>query len=90
MPAIHLYMPRCGADGVIVATRDDGVVVEFRGPAYQDWDLGEDSPMYRLHSCLRRINISELHCSNVETVTPWHDEWEEVRGMFEAGMAGRD
>ncbi|MDB6082227.1 MAG: hypothetical protein JWN43_108 [Gammaproteobacteria bacterium] len=86
MPSIHLYMPRCGADGVIVATRDDGVRVEFRGAAYSDWDLGEDSPMYRLHSCLRRINISELHCGNVETVTPWHDEWEEVRGMFEAGM----
>jgi hypothetical protein len=42
--------------------------------------------MFRLNSCLRRINISELHCGNIETVMPWHDEWEAVRGMFEAAL----
>jgi hypothetical protein len=75
-------MPDCGEAGVIIATRDDGVRVEFRGRPYHLWESNEDTPMSRLHSLLKRVNISQLHCSQAETVTPWHTEWAEVSEMF--------
>jgi len=77
-PYIELYMPSGGEEGVIVATRDDGVRVEFRGRPYSQWDLGESTPMYRLHSLLRRVNISDLHNGETQVLTPWHTEWDEV------------
>ena len=67
---IRLYMPNGGEDGVIIATRNDGKCVEFRGNAYSKWIEGESSPMYVLHSSLKRINISNLHNDLIETVTP--------------------
>lgn len=79
---IRLYMPNGGEDGVIIATRNDGKCVEFRGNAYSKWIEGESSPMYVLHSSLKRINISNLHNDLIETVTPWHPEWERVYQMF--------
>lgn len=75
-------MPECVELGIIVATRDDGVLVEFRGNPYHLWSIDEDTPMSWLHSLLRRINISQLHCGGIETVTPWHPEWSQVREMF--------
>ena len=79
---IRLYMPNGGEDGVIVATRNDGKRVEFRGTPYSKWAEGEDSPMFSLHSSLKRVNISNLHNDLVETVTPWHPEWETIYQMF--------
>lgn len=81
-------MPECGEAGVIVATRDDGVRVEFRGRPYHAWTEDEDSAMFRLHSLLWRINISQLHCGEVETLTPWHPEWRDVNAMFVAALQG--
>lgn len=83
---IDLHMPRGGEDGVIVATRSDGAKVEFRGKPYSQWDVGENSPMYRLHASLVRVNISTLHCSEVENVSAWHEEWPIVNAMFEAAL----
>jgi hypothetical protein len=50
-----------------------------------------DSIASNVNSAPRFIQVregvcEELHCGNVETVTPWHEEWEEVRGMFEAAL----
>jgi len=87
---IRLHMPRGGEDGVIVATRDDSVRVEFRGRPYSLWDIGEDTPMTHLHSSFLRINISNLHCNETETVTPWHDEWEIVAAMFNTALQAVD
>ena len=88
MSHINLYMPDCGEAGVIVATREDGVRVEFRGNPYHTWQEDEDTPMVRLHSLLKRINISQLHCGATETLTPWHPEWEEVNAMFNEALRG--
>jgi hypothetical protein len=88
MSHIKLHMPECGEAGVIVATRDDGVRVEFRGNPYHAWTVDEDTPMFRLHCLLKRVNISQLHCGEVEIVTPWHPEWEEVNAMFCAALRG--
>ena len=46
----------------------------------------EDTPMSRLHGLLRRINISQLHCNQVEVVTPWHPEWNAVAAMVEEAL----
>lgn len=86
MSHIKLHMPDCGEAGVIVATRDDGVRVEFRGNPYHAWTAEEDTPMVRLHNLLMRINISQLHCGEVETLTPWHPEWEDVNVMFNEAL----
>jgi len=83
-------MPNGGEDGVIIANRDDGLRVEFRGRPYSLWNLDEDTPMTRLHSAFRRINVSNLHCDETETVTPWHDEWEVVNAMFDAALDDTD
>ena len=83
-------MPDCGEAGVIIATRDDGMRVEFRGNPYHLWAADEDTPMSRLHSALKRVNISQLHCSQPETVTPWHPEWEQVSSMFLQALAGKN
>lgn len=79
---IRLHMPNGGEDGVIVATRDDGKRVEFRGRPYSKWEIDENSQMYELHAHLKRIDVSNLHCDQVETVTPWHPEWEAISKMF--------
>lgn len=86
MAAIALIMPRCGEDGVIIATRSDGVRVEFRGRPYSRWEIGEDTPMYHLHSCLQRVNISDLHCGLEQVVTSWHPEWLTVMRMFNEAL----
>lgn len=86
--AIELFMTE--DQSVIVARRKaDGFVVEFRGRPYHLWEEGEDTPMYRLHSLLWRINISDLHAGRVEVVTPWHPEWDAVNAMFEAALAAQ-
>lgn len=88
MAHIKLFMLDCGEAGVIVAIRDDGFRVEFRGNPYHAWQEDEDTPLSRLHGLLKRINISQLHCNEVETLTPWHLEWNEVAGMFEQALQG--
>ncbi len=86
MPAIRLWMPDCGEAGVIVATRDDGVRVEFRGRPYSKWQIGENSEMAQLHEILKTVNISQLHCGEIETVTPWNSEWNLLNEMFSAAL----
>jgi hypothetical protein len=49
---------------------------------------GRGHAMSRLHGLLKRINISQLHCNGVETLTPWHPEWAEVTTMFERALQG--
>ena len=84
---IRLYMPNGGEDGVIVAIRNDDKRVEFRGNPYSKWVEGENSPMYALHSSLKRANISNLHSDLVETITPWHPEWGAINQMFLDALA---
>lgn len=88
MSHIRLFMSDCGEAGVIIATREDGVRVEFRGNPYHTWEIDEDTPMFRLHTLLSRINISQLHCGAVETLTTWHPEWREVSEMFNQALCG--
>lgn len=79
-------MPSGGEDGVIIAIRDDDVRVEFRGSPYSKWNVNESSPMYQLHSSLRRIDISQLHNGEIEVVTPWHPEWKIVSELFDTAL----
>lgn len=91
MAYIDLRMPRCGEDGVLIATRDDGQTVEFRGKPYSQWEIGDDSPFIQIHSVLERVNISALHCGETERVTShngFFPEWEFVNSMFEAALQG--
>ena len=81
---IRLFMPQGGEAGVIIATNSNGERVEFRGSAYSTWTEHEDSAMFRLHSALKRVNISNLHADGIETVTPWHPEWTEVETLFDS------
>jgi hypothetical protein len=93
MAHIVLRMPRCGEDGVLIATRGDGYVVEFRGTPYSQWEEGEDSPFFQIHSALQRINISDLHCNLSQTVTSQpgvFPEWAFINMMFEAALRGGD
>lgn len=72
---------------MIIAIRvGDSYRVEFRGRPYSQWDAIEDTPMYRLHACLQRIDISALHANEVVTVTPWHSEWRAVKTQFDAAL----
>lgn len=76
---------------MIVATRGDGYVVEFRGTSYSHWEEGEDSPFFRIHSALLRINISDLHCNRPQTLTSQPEvfpEWEFINQMFEQALLG--
>jgi len=79
-------MPSGGEEGVIIATRDDGMRVEFRGNPYSRWVENENSSMFVLHSSLQRIDISQLHNGVVEIVTPWHPEWKVVSELFETAI----
>jgi hypothetical protein len=93
MAYIDLRMPRGGEDGVIIATRHDGVVVEFRGKPYSQWEIGDESPMIQVHSALQRVNISELHNGETERVTShngFFPEWEFISSLFEAALQGGD
>lgn len=82
LSSIRLYMPNGGESGVIVATSNTGMRVEFRGSPYSLWSEQESSPMSRIHSAIVRANIANLHSGEVETITPWHSEWEVVRTLF--------
>lgn len=84
----RVFMPDGGEKGVIIVTRSDGVVVEFRGKKYSEWQVGEDSQMYRLHSKFSQLNISNLHNSIIETITPWHAEWDQISAMFDDALTG--
>jgi hypothetical protein len=79
-------MPNCGDDGLMIATRDDGARVEFRGVPYHLWTAEEDTPFSRLHGALERVNVSALHADEVETVTPWHPEWPVVSAMVSEAL----
>ena len=86
--AIRIWMPDCGEAGVIIATRDDGARVEFRGEPYSLWKEGDQSPMIALHSLLKTVNISQLHCGEIETLTPWNIEWGAILALFESALSG--
>lgn len=79
-------MPAGGEDGVMILTRSDGIIVEFRGRPYSQWCIGEDTPMYRLHASLIRTDISRLHSGFTEIITPWHSEWEIVKRMHDEAI----
>jgi len=80
--SLRLFMPNGGEDGVIIAEANDGTRVEFRGNPYSKWAEDECSPMFEIHACLKRVNVSNLHSNMVETVTPWHPEWNFIHKMF--------
>lgn len=82
MRYVRLYMPNGGNDGVIIASDSRGYKVEFRGRPYHIWDIGEDTPMFHLHSALKTVNISQFQNDEVETVTPWNAEWDEIKRLF--------
>jgi hypothetical protein len=84
MSHIRLYMPRGGEDGVIIAWDEHRRCVEFRGPPYSQWhpNTSPDSPFYRLYSSLRTVNISDLHNGELQTITPWNEEYPFVRCLF--------
>ncbi len=82
MAHFKIFMPNCGADGVILLIDPTGYVVEFRGRPYHEWDENEDSPMYRLHCMFVRVDISRLHSEQIETVTSWHPEFTSISEMF--------
>jgi hypothetical protein len=86
MAHIQLYMPNCGQDGVIIAERNYAERVEFRGRPYHLWDIGEDTPMFHLHCLLKNVNISQLHCGQIETITQWHQEWSAVNNLFQRAI----
>jgi hypothetical protein len=91
MAHIVLRMPRCGEDGVLIATRGDGYVVEFRGKPYSQWEIGDDTPFIQIHSVLERVNISDLHCGLSQTVTSQpgvFPEWEFINTMFDLALQG--
>ena len=80
--SIRLYMPNGGESGVIIATSNTGLRVEVRGNPYSVWSEQESSPMSRIHSAIVRANIANLHSGEVETITPWHSEWNVVKALF--------
>lgn len=83
---IRLYMPNGGEDGVIIAILNDVERVEFRGAPYSQWNKNESSPMYSLHSSIKQVNISNLHCNIIETLTPEHDEWNKIYQMVQNAL----
>ncbi len=92
MAHINLVMPRGGEDGVIIATLIDGKdreyvrVVEFRGTPYSQWDIGDDSPMIRLHSSLETANIGDFQNGDLQTITRWNAEWVVVLAMIQEAI----
>jgi hypothetical protein len=84
MAHIVIEMPRGGEDGVIIATYV-GIyrhwTVEFRGRPYSQWEIGEDTPMYRFHSTLFSTNISDFQNGEPQVLTPWNKEWNKIRHM---------
>lgn len=83
----RISMPRGGEDGVIILARSDQTIVEFRGRPYSQWDIGENTPMYRLHASLVRTDISRLHSGFTEVITPWHSEWKIVKRMHDEAIS---
>lgn len=87
MPAYYLHMPRGGEDGVIIVTCPEmDRRVEFRGRPYSQWDLCEDTPFYRLHANLKRVNISELHNGEIEMCGSRHDEYPYLVRVFKEAL----
>jgi hypothetical protein len=86
----RIYMPHGGEDGVIIVRSvATGHVVEFRGTPYSKWEEGESSDFYKIHSAIKRVDISRIHSDEVETVTYWHgDEWVFIYQIFIAAEAG--
>ena len=85
MAHIRLVMPRGGEEGVIVANYYEGHLhyrVEFRGKPYSQWDIGDDTPMIRLHSALETVNISDFQNGYEQTMTHWNKEYPVVLEMI--------
>jgi hypothetical protein len=82
MSSYRIFIPDCGAAGVILLIDKTGYCVEFRGRPYHQWEEGENSPMFRLHETFRRVDISRLHSEQIETVTKWHPEFPVIDQMF--------
>lgn len=87
---IRLFMPKCGEEGVIIATdAETGFVVEFRGTPYSKWVESEDSAFCKVHSAFKRVDISRMHSCEEETVTKWHgEEYTFIRKMFDEATRG--
>jgi hypothetical protein len=82
-----IYMPKCGEDGVIIVISASGDVVEFRGTPYSQWTESESSDFCKVHSAIKRVDISRIHCSEVEVVTKWHGaEYDFIHQMFVAAQ----
>lgn len=82
-----LYMPKCGEEGVMIVISDSGEKVEFRGTPYSKWKEGESSDFYKIHSVIKRVDISRLHSSEVEVCTSWHGpEYEIIKCAFIAAQ----
>lgn len=75
MTAFKIYAPRCGEDGVIIVTDiETDFRVEFRGTPYSQWEEGEASDFCKIHDSFKRVDISRIHCGEVEVCTSWHGE----------------
>lgn len=82
-----IFMPKCGEDGVMIVISAAGDKVEFRGTPYSKWKEGESSDFYKIHSAIKRVDISRLHSSEVETCTTWHGaEYDFIHTMFIAAQ----
>lgn len=91
MAHIRLTMPRGGEDGYIVADYHEGphhYRVEFRGKPYSQWDVGDDTPMIRLHSALQTANISDFQNGVTQTLTRWNSEYPIVFKMIADAIEG--
>lgn len=83
---LDIVMPDCGEAGVIIMTDRFGRKAEFRGRPYSQWDLGEDTPMYRLHCEFIQTDVSRLHSGFTQTTTKWMVEWEVLAKMFDEAI----
>lgn len=93
MSHILLYMPRGGEDGYILTQYTNpylGLVykVRFDGQPYSQWDIGDDTPMIRLHSALESVNISDFQNGILQSMTFWNEEWDAVRDLIVDGFGG--
>ena len=87
MAHIRLWMPNGGEDGYIFAhyiAEKEGIswLVRFDGKPYSQWDIGDDTPMIRLHSALETVNISDFQNGVEQSMTSWNKEWNTVKAMI--------
>lgn len=86
---ILLYMPQGGQAGLIQAWHaGDFSWVEFRGPAFSDWDTDKISDFQIVHDSLLGMHATVLHQDSIlALVRGKHSDFDAIQALMQSDQA---